>query len=317
MKTRLLTSLYIAIALVLAFASRFFTLYVFDALVGLFAVVGAVEIARVLERSKKFSSIILVGLYPAAMYVGLFIAFFYQLSWWYYLLFFVGVYLLFFVASFVLTLLNKKETTRIITKYELKQPKWRFALDCAFNTGFVGIYPSLMFMTLILLNHFAQLPNVTKVLPNNANLLATFFLLLAVVVTVCCDSLAMITGMIFKGPKLAPIISPKKTISGAIGGLVGGTLSGMLLFYFFSLNGAFLNAFARIGNIWTVFFISLLASVLCQAGDLFASYLKRRARVKDYGTIFPGHGGVMDRYDGLVFTSTFVFISVLVLLILV
>lgn len=313
MKTRLLTSLYIAIALVIAFFSRFLTLYVFDAVIGVLAVVGVVEIARVLERSKKYNSISLVGLYPAVLYAGLFFSFYMGLGWQYYLLTFVWVYVLFTLTSFILTLAMKKTTAREMARYKITVSKLRFAVDKALNTGFVLVYPSVLFISLILLNHFNDLSFVIGTSADSF-VLGTFFMLLAVVITVVCDSMAMIVGMLVKGPKLAPIISPKKTISGAVGGLVFGTLSALLLYWLFGFSSEFVTAFSSIGTVWHIAVIGLVGSVLCQVGDLFASFLKRRARVKDYGTIFPGHGGVMDRVDGLIFTATVVLIFVIILL---
>lgn len=313
MKTRLLTSLYLAIALVLAFLSRFLTLYIFDLIIGLIAVVGAVEVARVLERTKKFSTISIVGIYPAILYVLFFIAIYYKLSWHFYLIFILSAYVLLMLISFVSSLIFKKSSLREINKYNLNISLKKHSFNKAINSGFVFIYPTLLFGTLILLNHLAEFKIIQNLISNNANIIATFFLLLAIIITVCCDSLAMFTGMVFKGPKLCPLISPNKTISGAIGGVVGGTLSSLLLFYIFTLFKDFSVTFANIGSIWLVFVIGLIGSVMCQIGDIFASYLKRRARVKDYGTIFPGHGGVMDRFDGLIFTSAFVFLTLIVL----
>ena len=311
MKTRLLTSLYLAIAIVLAFFSRFLTLYVFDFVVGLLAVMATVEVARVLERSKKYNSIDFVGLYPALLYVGLIFAMYYELAWEYYLVLFIGLFFFFFFVSYLSTIIFKGKTTKEMEKYAVTVKRNRYALGKALNSSFLFVYPTLLFGSLILLNHLQHLSFVTTVLPNNVEILGTFFLLLAVVVTVVTDSMAMLTGMLLKGPKLAPIISPKKTISGAIGGLVGGTASAYVLYLIFNVYDVFANAFGVFDGVWVVLLIGFVSSVACQAGDIFASFLKRRARVKDYGTIFPGHGGVMDRFDGLVFSGTTVLILML------
>jgi len=95
-------------------------------------------------------------------------------------------------------------------------------------------------------------------------------------------------GRMIGGPKLAPNISPNKTWSGAIGGLVMGTAAGL----------GFLMAFDVAPSV-TLFAVSLAIGVLTEIGDLFESGLKRKYQVKDSGGIIPGHGGVMDRFDGL------------------
>jgi phosphatidate cytidylyltransferase len=99
---------------------------------------------------------------------------------------------------------------------------------------------------------------------------------------------AYAVGRTVGGPKLAPSISPGKTRSGAIGGLVCAVVFSALLLWAFN----FPIKFAHIG-------IALLMSAISQAGDLFESALKRRYGVKDSGSLIPGHGGFMDRFDGL------------------
>ena len=98
-----------------------------------------------------------------------------------------------------------------------------------------------------------------------------------------------IFGKVFKGPKLTKI-SPNKTISGAIGSLFFSCLIISLLFYFITKN---MN--------YSIVMIGIFTSIGCQIGDLFFSFLKRKAKIKDTGNFFPGHGGVLDRLDGIFF----------------
>ena len=110
-------------------------------------------------------------------------------------------------------------------------------------------------------------------------------------VCILSDVGGLLFGKIFKGKKLTKI-SPNKTISGSIGSFV---LSLVLVpFFYFLFNDKFLNLFHLI-------LISFLVSFFCQVGDLFISFLKRRAKVKDTGNILPGHGGLLDRIDGMLF----------------
>lgn len=107
----------------------------------------------------------------------------------------------------------------------------------------------------------------------------------AMIVTWSTDTFAYFAGRSIGGPKLAPRISPSKTWSGLIGGLVGAELLGALVAWWLDLGSPFL-------------YIGALMGLIAQAGDLFESWLKRRADVKDSGTLLPGHGGVLDRLDG-------------------
>ena len=119
------------------------------------------------------------------------------------------------------------------------------------------------------------------------------FLYLLVVVA-STDSFAYFVGKKYGKTKFTPT-SPNKTIEGVIGGVVIGSFLGMLLGVYF-------------GNILYSIMLSILVSLSSVFGDLFESYLKRKADVKDSGNIFPGHGGVLDRLDGYLFASIIMFV---------
>jgi phosphatidate cytidylyltransferase len=121
---------------------------------------------------------------------------------------------------------------------------------------------------------------------DHAGLLSVLFLFATVWAT---DVLAYFVGRTVGGPKLAPAISPGKTWSGAIGGAVGGLAAGLVA-----------AVLAGAPNVPMLGVVALLLSIVSQIGDLFESWVKRRCGVKDSGSIIPGHGGVMDRVDGLV-----------------
>ena len=103
------------------------------------------------------------------------------------------------------------------------------------------------------------------------------------------DIAAFFAGRAIGGPKLWERVSPKKTWSGAIGGLLGAALAGLIVAHF-----------AGAPRLLPVFAVAVALSIVSQAGDLFESALKRRFGVKDSGRLIPGHGGILDRVDGLV-----------------
>ena len=125
-----------------------------------------------------------------------------------------------------------------------------------------------------------------------------FFGLVTILICVFSDIGGIVFGKIFKGKKLTKI-SPNKTISGTIGSFIFS-----LLFLFFLI---LINLFPFS---WQIIFYVVFTSAFCQLGDLFISYLKRKAKVKDTGKILPGHGGLLDRIDGMLLAiplSSFVF----------
>lgn len=124
---------------------------------------------------------------------------------------------------------------------------------------------------------------------------------LVICVVWATDIFAYFTGRMVGGRKLMPLVSPKKTLSGAFGGLLAGILFGGLYSYLVS------------GEVtgW-VLVISGVLSVLGQAGDLYESWIKRRFGVKDSGRLIPGHGGLMDRIDALVVATAALWLIALI-----
>lgn len=123
-------------------------------------------------------------------------------------------------------------------------------------------------------------------------------ILFLICICICSDIGGLIFGKIFKGKKLTKI-SPNKTVSGSIGSFM---LSLILIPIFYFL---FIDQFK---DIIDMIIIVIMVSLFCQLGDLFISFLKRKAKVKDTGDLLPGHGGVLDRIDGMLFAIPIGFI---------
>ena len=118
------------------------------------------------------------------------------------------------------------------------------------------------------------------------------------------DALALFGGMLFGKTKLAPRVSPKKTREGAVSGLVGG-MAGMILYRIFF----FLCTEVQLHLGWCVL-LGLVGAALGQLGDLSFSCVKRQCGIKDYGRLLPGHGGVLDRFDSVIFAAPVIWMLV-------
>ena len=139
---------------------------------------------------------------------------------------------------------------------------------------------------------------------------AIFFILLILCFAWGGDTCAYFAGRAFGKHKLCPVVSPKKTVEGAIGGVLGTMVFGVIITLVYSVAADRLEAFTR-SNIGVSMYVIIallgcVAAVLGIYGDLFASVVKRQCGIKDYGTIFPGHGGILDRFDSVMFIAPFV-----------
>ena len=130
-------------------------------------------------------------------------------------------------------------------------------------------------------------------------------------ISISTDIGGYVFGKIIRGPKLT-VISPNKTYSGSVGGLILTVL--ILIIYsinFSSEINFFYNLYSN--NSIYFFFIIISASLLSQIGDLTISFLKRKAKIKNTGNIIPGHGGILDRMDGMIFTFPYIYIWIMFL----
>lgn len=117
------------------------------------------------------------------------------------------------------------------------------------------------------------------------------------------DIMAYFTGYFFGKHKLCPKISPKKTIEGSIGGILGSVLL-CGLFGYFIMPGIMLHCMI----------IGVMGGIVSQFGDLTASLFKRKMGIKDYGNLIPGHGGVLDRIDSVLFTAPFIYYYIMLII---
>ena len=117
-----------------------------------------------------------------------------------------------------------------------------------------------------------------------------------------CDTCAYCVGMLFGKHKMAPVLSPKKSVEGAVGGVVGAAV--LAVIYGFLFKGP-MGADNR--SIVIMAIICAAGALLSMVGDLAASAIKRNYEIKDYGKLIPGHGGILDRFDSVIFTAPVIF----------
>ena len=210
-------------------------------------------------------------------------------------------------ALIVFTLKHNLGEAKPQTEEEGGEPadsvKKGYSLNDMFATVFIGLYPLSLFMLFLPVNH------------SEAGLLG---IMLVIAVPVMTDTMAYFTGMALGKRKLCPQISPKKTVAGAVGGVIGGIIGALIVFFLFDFSSAmsvFPNAGSMelipgnlYGSLGLYIALGIVGGVLSELGDLAASWIKRKAGIKDFGKIFPGHGGIMDRLDSILFMLPLVYL---------
>ncbi len=174
----------------------------------------------------------------------------------------------------------------------------RSDLTSTLRSLFALVYVGLLTALLSAVNHMT-----------NNSMLAIMVLFICTPFT---DAAAFLTGMALGRrlpAKLAPAVSPNKTIVGAIGGLIGGIAGGVAAYYLFVVLGGQPVFNTALPGWAAAIIIGFAVSIATQFGDLFESAIKRAAGVKDMGKLLPGHGGVLDRFDGTLFAGIVVFIA--------
>ena len=283
LKRTITGAIYVAIIVGFFFLRNYVDFRLFDILTLIFCAVGTFEVARAV-KSRLYNGNFALSIVFGAAYVPLFCVFEYFTA-------FRGAYACFiFTAAAVLY----QTALTLVKKAEFS----------GFKVNVLPfLYPSVLLLTVL-----------------SANGLTSGFicLLLIFVISPCSDTFAYLVGMLYnkirkgKAKKMCPRLSPKKTWAGAIGGVIGGII-GAIVIYFIVDKTALLSA-AKINVLSAFIIIGVVASVLTEIGDLFESYIKRKVGIKDMGRIMPGHGGVMDRIDGMSFAAVFIYFMFLLFL---
>lgn len=283
LKRTLTGAIYVAIIVGFFFLRNYVDFRLFDILTFIFCAVGTFEVARAV-KTRLYNGNFTLSVIFGVMFVPLFCFFEYFTG-------FRGAY-----ACLIFTALSVLYQT---------------ALTLVKKAGLGGfkvnvlpfLYPSLLLLTVLLANGLIN---------------GFICLLLIFVISPCSDTFAYLVGMLYnkirkgKAKKMCPRLSPKKTWAGAIGGVFGGVV-GAIVIYLLADKTALIST-AKINVLIAFIIIGVVASVLTEIGDLFESFIKRKVGIKDMGNIMPGHGGVMDRIDGMSFAAVFIYFMFLLFL---
>lgn len=291
MLKRTLTGIVITLILVGALALRLVSTYIFDAFIFAIIIGSIYEMSVAFKAMNKNFNVVFPGLVAVGIWAA--IRFSQKPLVWV-----LAVYLFVFILCMVYDLIYCRASNN-----SDEQPK---LLEITKNTLFVSVYPVGLISSFFAINALGV----------NLGFVG---LIMAFAVSIFTDVFAYCFGMMLskKLPaKLAPTISPKKSIVGAVFGLIGGVIAaivGWVMFYNLNWFGA-LSSVSSARAILIFSLIGVVGSIVTQLGDLVASAIKRKAGIKDYSNLMPGHGGLLDRLDGQMFSALITFI-VLILLI--
>lgn len=263
-----------------------------DMLILLFAGVAALELVGAFKRS---------GVYPFTLPVVLFVVSSYPLFYFFDLYGLMVSFISCVVVTLVMFTFSETAQSKNSEGYNPfdrdARPKKVKTMGDMTATIFSMIYPFfIVFSGFFLTKHYSS---------------PAFLVLFTVLVPIGADTFALYVGSTIKGPKLCPSISPNKTIAGGVGALFGGIAASMVLFVLFEVFNVFpalgyvtMQEAAGISQLGAGFIyaaLGLVGAVVGMLGDLAGSKMKRALGIKDFGNIFPGHGGFVDRIDSITY----------------
>lgn len=291
MKKRAISGIFIMLAIVLAVASKFLVAEIFDIFVAVIGIVGALEMCNMMEKRNIKVSRFLCGMFIVVLYLAVILALNSGAELYKALINIALAFVIYAAFIFIYEICINKEN------------RVGQAFDITINSLKVMVYPSLLLAVFFIINHIEAFTGLAIKVPYLSFILIVFIWGIALL----SDTFAYLVGSTLRGPKLCPKISPNKSWSGAIGGVIGGVLMGVITYIIIKnvpsmsiiLTGTHINL------AWLMI-LGGVGSAVSQVGDIFESYLKRKANIKDSGNFMPGHGGMLDRVDALMFALVFV-----------
>ena len=291
MKKRLPTSIFILIFTIGFVLLRQFSLLFFDAFALIMMLGSVIEVVRVQKKQNKKIDAWLLYAVPLALFAIFAFAkgkLVLTLS-----LILVVVSVLYLLTFEIFAYAKTRKANENVPVEEINA----HLFDRTKNTMMVFGYPILPLSFMFILNHLGYQ-------------IGYLGIVLIFAIAMMTDTFAYLIGCALGKRRFIPEVSPKKSIAGVFGGFFGGILGATLVFLFFYYTKWFdiLNVVSLCKSIPAFVILGVVGSYANQLGDLVASAYKRKAGIKDFSNIFPGHGGFMDRVDGMMFVSTVIFI---------
>ena len=319
MKERVLTVLAIVLVVASVLLTKIIvgTSIVFDVLVILLAVAAGFEMSKILKNQGKHNNKILIMAFPVLLFAMLYALMTLHMSILVIGFSVIGLVVLFLLVGFLWAQVASASTENEMREGKIRTSKSAFAITKALNTIGGCLYPTFLIMLFMPINHIADFGYLFGGETSQLETLSIIMLGLCFAIPFICDTFAYLIGKAVGGKKLCPKISPKKTISGAIGGVLSTVLLVCVLYLILSSIPSLQLALEAFGlNWWLVAIVAFVGGIICTIGDLFESFLKRKANMKDSGDILPGHGGILDRLDGMIFVVPCVLVFTILLILL-
>lgn len=245
-------------------------------------IVAALSLIAAHEMARSMGNVV-KGVYYcfAVLLAALYLLSYMDVLWLFDPLFIGVVYIAFVMAAFAVSMFSNK-----------------YDMDSLKNTVFAFIYPQAFFVLFYYLT----------MLQAGAYMNMMMLMLMVFLPAMLSDTVAYFIGSAFGKTKLCPKISPKKTVAGSVGGIVGGAIGAAVSYLVVFIYANYVQADMTRFSLPLILAAGAILAAAGQIGDLAASFIKRSLNIKDFGKLLPGHGGILDRFDSILFCVPVVFI---------
>lgn len=316
---RIIWGAIILAVLIAFFALRLLSPYIFDVLIAGLMIVCALEVENVLHKMDRPTHTVAVALYPIICFVIVILVANSEYFAAHAIIAMILSLIAMDVILFAYPLIFSKMGNKAKERDEFGGSLVHYSFTRTINTMFVCFWPTFLFSFAFMINHYDTLSMASFIDAYTTPEMGVSFGLLGLVMlfatTMCADTCAMLTGRFIGGPKICLAkLGPGKSWTGLIGGIAGACIAGMIVYFIFNAFYGYNVLFSSLGyNAGTFLLGGLFCGIFNMAGDIFSSFFKRRAVIKDFSQLIPGHGGIMDRCNGLVCNAVFVFIFFIIL----